>query len=85
MRLESQKEDNKLAEKRVYEVMYIASAETADEDITKLNDSITNIIETEGGSVVRLDDMGRRRLAYPINKKMTVIMFYLKLKVREEK
>ncbi|MGI8641680.1 MAG: 30S ribosomal protein S6 [Pyrinomonadaceae bacterium] len=58
-----------MAEKRVYEVMYIASAETADEDITKLNDSITNIIETEGGSVVRLDDMGRRKLAYPINKK----------------
>jgi len=67
--LTSQKEDNKLAEKRVYEVMYIASAETADEDITKLNDSITNIIETEGGNVVRLDDMGRRKLAYPINKK----------------
>ncbi len=55
--------------KRVYEVMFIAAPETADEDIAKLNESITNLIETEGGSVVKLEDMGRRRLAYPINKK----------------
>ena len=55
--------------KRVYEVMFIAVPETADEDIVKLNDSITKLIETEGGSVVKLEDMGRRKLAYPINKK----------------
>lgn len=54
---------------RVYEVMFIAAPETADEDIAKLNESITKLIETEGGSVVKLEDMGRRRLAYPINKK----------------
>jgi len=58
-----------LAEKRVYEVMFIAAPETADEDIAKLNDSITTLIETEGGSIVKLEDMGRRKLAYPINKK----------------
>lgn len=58
-----------MAEKRVYEVMYIAAAETSDEDIAKLNETITNIIETEGGSVVKMEDMGRRRLAYEINKK----------------
>ena len=49
--------------------MFIAAPETADEDIAKLNESITKLIETEGGSVVKLEDMGRRRLAYPINKK----------------
>ncbi len=58
-----------MAEKRTYEVMYIAAAETSDEDITKLNETITNIIETEGSSVVKMEDMGRRRLAYEINKK----------------
>ncbi len=58
-----------MAEKRVYEVMFIAAPETADEDIVKLNDSITTLIETEGGSIVKLEDMGRRKLAYPINKK----------------
>ncbi len=58
-----------MAEKRVYELMYIAAAETSDDDIAKLNETITNIIETEGGSVVKMEDMGRRRLAYTINKK----------------
>ncbi len=58
-----------MAEKRTYEVMYIAAAETSDDDIAKLNETITNIIETEGGTIVKMEDMGRRRLAYEINKK----------------
>jgi small subunit ribosomal protein S6 len=67
-RLESQKEDKKLAN-RVYEVMYIATPEAADDDIARLNDSLQTIISDQGGSVVRVDDMGRRRLAYEINRK----------------
>jgi len=58
-----------LAEKRTYEVMYIAAPETADEDVTKLNESLQQIIENGGGSIVKTDVMGRRKLAYPINKK----------------
>ena len=58
-----------MADKRVYEVMFIAAPETADEDVAKLNEAITKLIETEGGSIIKLEDMGRRKLAYPINKK----------------
>lgn len=58
-----------MAEKRIYEVMYIAAPETADEDVTKLNESLQQIIENGGGSIVKTDVMGRRKLAYPINKK----------------
>lgn len=58
-----------MAEKRVYEVMYIAAPETADEDVTKLNEAIQQQIEKDGGSVVKTELMGRRKLAYPINKK----------------
>jgi len=58
-----------LAEKRVYEVMYIAVPETADEDITKLNEAIQQQIEREGGTVVKTEVMGKRKLAYPIKKK----------------
>lgn len=58
-----------MANNRVYEVMYIVAPETADEDVTKLNDTITQVIEKEGGTVANTDNMGRRRLAYPINKK----------------
>ncbi len=58
-----------MAENRTYEFMYIADPQTADEDITKLNDAITTMIEKEGGTIVKVEDMGRRQLAYEINKK----------------
>ena len=58
-----------MATNRVYEVMYIAAPETADDDIGKLNDAIEKLIKKEGGNVVRTDDMGRRPLAFPIKKK----------------
>ena len=54
---------------RVYEVMYIVTPEAADDDITKLNDSLQAIITDQGGSIVRVDDMGRRKMAYEINRK----------------
>lgn len=58
-----------MATNRTYEVMYIVDPETADDAIGTLNDSLTKVIEGEGGTVVRRDDMGRRRMAYEINKK----------------
>ena len=58
-----------MAEKRVYEVMYIAAPETADEDVTKLNEAIQQQIERDGGAIVKTELMGKRKLAYPIKKK----------------
>ena len=58
-----------MAVKRTYEVMYIGTPETADDDITKLNESIEKIITDAGGSIVKTEAMGRRKLAYPIQKK----------------
>ncbi len=58
-----------MAEKRTYEVMYIGAPETADEDIAKLNEAIQQQIEKEGGTIVKTEVMGRRKLAYPIQKK----------------
>lgn len=54
---------------RVYEVMYIAAPETADDHIVKLNDAIADLVKKEGGNVVKVDDWGRREMAYPIKKK----------------
>lgn len=49
--------------------MYIVNPETASDRIEKLNDAVGKLIEKEGGSVVRLDDIGLKDLAYPIEKK----------------
>ncbi len=57
-----------MANNRVYEVMYIADPATSGEDIADLNEEITKLVESEGGEVVKTDDMGRRPLAYRIKK-----------------
>ena len=54
---------------RTYEVMYIVDPETPAERVGKLNEAVGKVIEKEGGTVVRMDDIGRRPLAYPINKR----------------
>ncbi|MFV0388455.1 MAG: 30S ribosomal protein S6 [Pyrinomonadaceae bacterium] len=53
---------------RVYELMYIADPNTAEEDITTINEEINGLVEGNGGTVVKTEDMGRRRLAYRIKK-----------------
>ena len=54
---------------RTYEVMYIINPETDADKIEKLNDAVGKLIEKEGGEVIRMDDIGIRNLAYPIQKK----------------
>jgi small subunit ribosomal protein S6 len=49
--------------------MYIAQPDAVDDDIAKLNEAITNLVEKDGGTVSVVEGWGRRRLAYPINKK----------------
>lgn len=54
---------------RVYEVMYIVDPDTPAERVNKLNEAVGKVVEKEGGKVVKMEDMGRRPLAYPIEKK----------------
>ncbi|MFM9903791.1 MAG: 30S ribosomal protein S6 [Pyrinomonadaceae bacterium] len=56
---------------RTYEVMYIVNPETDADKIEKLNDAVGKLIAKEGGEVIRMDDIGIRNLAYPIQKKNT--------------
>src|SRR5690606_28899431 len=55
--------------KRTYEVMYIVNPETASDRIEKLNTAVGKLVEKEGGSVVKVDNIGLKDLAYPIEKK----------------
>lgn len=54
---------------RLYEVMYIAQPESTEDDIAKLNETITSLIAKDGGTVTVMEGWGLRKLAYPINKK----------------
>jgi len=48
--------------------MYIADPATDSDTIGQLNKEIGELIEKEGGSVVKFEDMGKRQLAYRIKK-----------------
>ena len=57
-----------LAEKRVYEVVFIIDPSTGEEDVTRLTDNLQNIITEQGGTVTKNETMGRRHLAYRIGR-----------------
>ena len=55
--------------RRVYESTVIINAALEDNDIDAVITRICNYIENHGGVIQEVDKWGRRRLAYPINKK----------------
>jgi small subunit ribosomal protein S6 len=57
-----------LATQRTYEVMFIVDAKATDEEITRLNENLQQIITDQGGVVTKHENMGRRQLAYPIGR-----------------
>ncbi|MEZ5307596.1 MAG: 30S ribosomal protein S6 [Pyrinomonadaceae bacterium] len=57
-----------MANNRVYELMYIADPALEDSVIGEINSEVEKIIAAEGGTVVKTEDMGRRRLAYKIKR-----------------
>ncbi|GBF72399.1 30S ribosomal protein S6 [Paenibacillus sp. 598K] len=53
---------------RKYEVMYIIRPEVEQEAVQAIVDKYNGIIENGGGEVSKTDIIGKRRLAYEINK-----------------
>ena len=53
---------------RTYEVAFIAAPNTAEDDLSKLNSQIEQIITDRGGKITKVDNWGRRKLAYRIGK-----------------
>lgn len=49
--------------------MYIVDPDVASDKVAKLNEAVGKLVEKEGGTVVKMEDIGRREMAYPINKK----------------
>ena len=58
-----------MAEKRVYEVVFIINPEAGDDEVMRLSEGVQKIITGQGGSITKTEVMGRRQLAYEINHK----------------
>ena len=53
---------------RNYEVLFIAAPNSAEDDLRKLTTQLESVVTEHGGKVTKLDNLGRRKLAYPIKK-----------------
>jgi small subunit ribosomal protein S6 len=53
---------------RTYELMFIVRPDMTDEDLDKLISTLQSVVPPSGGTVVRVDKMGKRRLAYTVRR-----------------
>ena len=58
-----------MAEKRIYEVVFIINPEAGEDEVMRLSESMQKIITSQGGTITKTEMMGRRQLAYEINHK----------------
>lgn len=62
---------------REYETIYIMRSDVSPENAAKLATRAREIIESMGGHLIKVDNWGRRRLAYPIGKASRGVFVYL--------
>jgi len=61
---------------REYETIYILRPNTPNEGVAEVNTRIKGIIENMGGKVLKVDNWGKRRLAYEVAKERKGIYLY---------
>ena len=53
---------------RTYELMFIVRPDMTDEDLDKLISTLQSVVPATGGNVVKVEKMGKRRLAYTVRR-----------------
>ena len=53
---------------RSYEIMFFVNPNTPEEEVDKINSQLEGIITSGGGKVEKMEKMGKRRLAYEVDK-----------------
>ncbi len=64
---------------RDYELGIVVSPEASEEQTKGILDRVTQVVQTNGGQVVKVHPWGRRRLAYPIDRHRDGLYFFLDL------
>ena len=67
--------------KRKYEIGFLLNPESSDEEVKKITDTIVGIIEKAKGNVENIDEWGRRKLAYTIQKHKEGIYTFINAEV----
>ena len=61
---------------REYETVYILRPNTANDGVAEINTKVKGIIEGMGGKILKVDNWGKRRLAYEVAKERKGIYLY---------
>lgn len=61
---------------REYETIYILRPNTPNEGVAEVNTRIKGVIEGMGGKIIKIDNWGKRRLAYEVAKERKGIYLY---------
>lgn len=62
--------------KREYETIYILRPELTNDAISQVNTKIRGVIETGGGQLIKVENWGKRRLAYEVKKQLKGIYLF---------
>ncbi|MBL9014310.1 MAG: 30S ribosomal protein S6 [Myxococcales bacterium] len=71
-----QSQKDKPGTAREYETTYILRPNTTNEGVAEVNTRIKGIIEGMGGKIIKVDNWGKRRLAYEVAKERKGIYLY---------
>lgn len=61
---------------REYETIYIVRPNQTNDQVSELNQKVKGIIENNGGKVLKVDNWGKRKLAYEVQKERRGIYLY---------
>jgi small subunit ribosomal protein S6 len=53
---------------RTYELMFVVRPDMTEEDLDKLISTLQSVVPPSGGNVVKVEKMGKRRLAYTVRR-----------------
>ena len=53
---------------RTYELAFIAAPTASDDDLAKLTSQLEHVVTDKGGKITKIDNWGRKKLAYRIGK-----------------
>ncbi len=61
---------------REYETIYILRPDIVNDGVSSLNQRVRGILEQMGGKLLKVDNWGKRKLAYEVNKQLKGIYLY---------